>query len=526
MDFIPRIKTALTKPVDGIGLAIFRFFFFGILLFEVHDLYNLRHLFYDRIPYVEPGEIMLIFPFWIWQLSLISIMLGYQTRIATVINYLCVLIFLSGLTTFEYHMDYVYIGISFLAIFLPLAQVLSVDKYLSRWKSLKAKQPLNPTRQVSAYNYYIPVLFGLAIVYADSILFKFISPMWMNGLGMWTPASMAPVTIFNDSILLNQEYIMKSLGYLTLVFEVVFLFLFWFKKFRLPLLIIGIGLHFGIYLEFPIPYFAFGSIAIYLLMVPIGFWNKIETRLLRNIFFKKGIKLIDIGRVWHTKVTPQSHDAINPNSVDIHSRKKWIASAVSILILLQINISLFSPFAYKATAQILEVLPHSISKPLISNHTKLRFVSQKFFGITSHPVFMDGHFKNMTSLALVYVDGNSEVVLPLIDADGMPNENIKGGAWVNWVFRIGPATASRNLDKSSPGILRYTANWLGVNNLDLSEKHTFILKERKMDYPGHWEEDLLERNLAKEWAEIGRAEWDNKEFSMRFNQTETDHGGY
>ena len=138
---------------------------------------------------------------------------------------------------------------------------------------------------------------------------------------------------------------------------------------------------------------------------------------------------------------------------------------------------------------------------------------------------MDGHFENMTSLALVYMGDNSEVVLPFIDADGMPNENIKGGAWVNWVFRISPATAARNLDRSSAGISRYTAYWIGVNKMDLKAKHTFILKERSMDYPRQWEEGLLQRNLGKEWREIGFAEWDNEEFAMSFNQTDTEHGG-
>src|SRR5690606_7183496 len=65
-----------------------------------------------------------------------------------------------------------------------------------------------------------------------------------------------------------------ALGYITLVFEAVFLFTFWRKKWRVPMLIIGIGLHIGILVCFPIPFFALGVIALYLLMVPVRFWEK------------------------------------------------------------------------------------------------------------------------------------------------------------------------------------------------------------------------------------------------------------
>jgi predicted DCC family thiol-disulfide oxidoreductase YuxK len=100
----------------------------------------------------------------------------------------------------------------------------------------------------------------------------------MNGLGMWLPASMPQAVFLNISPLLNVKYLVVGLGYLTLIFETIFLFTFFRKSWRIPLLIIGIGLHIGILVCFPIPFFALGVSGIYLLMMPVGYWNKIFDR--------------------------------------------------------------------------------------------------------------------------------------------------------------------------------------------------------------------------------------------------------
>src|SRR5690606_37108564 len=74
----------------------------------------------------------------------------------------------------------------------------------------------------------------------------------------------------------------KGLGYLTLLFEMSFLFLFWIKKMRIPLAIIGVGLHIGILIFFPIPFFAFGFVALYILMVPTKVWKRFLCRRSEN----------------------------------------------------------------------------------------------------------------------------------------------------------------------------------------------------------------------------------------------------
>lgn len=97
----------------------------------------------------------------------------------------------------------------------------------------------------------------------------------MKGLGSWMPSSLPMVTHLEDQWLLNQEILIKAVGWGTMVFEAVFIFLFFRKKWRWPLFIFGFILHFGIVVEFPIPWFGLIVMTVYLLLVPVSFWNKI-----------------------------------------------------------------------------------------------------------------------------------------------------------------------------------------------------------------------------------------------------------
>jgi len=266
------------KRISGKGLAIFRIAFSIILLGEVLQLFYFQHLIFDKIPYLVPGEIEMwpVFTFWI--LSILFIIFGLFTRFAAIINYILTVVVIGTISSFEYDMFYSYIIIGFLFIFLPISNTFSLDRLLLKLKYSNTHYFYNPTQTVSALAYFAPLLLGTSFVYFDSVCFKFCSPLWLNGLGLWLPSSIPQTVFFSIKALLNIKYLVIGLGYLALFFELSFLFVFWRKKLRIPILIIGVGLHIGILVFFPIPFFALGFSAIYLLMVPVKFWE---------IFFKR-----------------------------------------------------------------------------------------------------------------------------------------------------------------------------------------------------------------------------------------------
>ncbi|WP_299314518.1 HTTM domain-containing protein [uncultured Aquimarina sp.] len=272
---LKQLKHFLFKKVSPKGLALFRIAYSIVFLLEVITIFNYRQLYFDKLPYLNlhfPDTGMLLV---FWMIVIVFLVFGLYTRIASIVNYIFTLVFISSAVSYEYHMFYVYSGMNFLLIFLPVHTSLSIDilrkKLMYIEKGLIYVQP-----KVSKLNYLVPVFIGLGLVYFDSvIMYKIESPMWLRGLGLWLPSSLPQITIANNQWLLNQEFLVKSLSYVTMAFEFMFVFLFWSKRFRLLLLIIGIVLHIGILLEYPIPFFGLGCMTIYLLMVPISIWDKL-----------------------------------------------------------------------------------------------------------------------------------------------------------------------------------------------------------------------------------------------------------
>tara|TARA_R110002167_G_scaffold35735_2_gene113941 strand:- start:1001 stop:2887 length:1887 start_codon:yes stop_codon:yes gene_type:complete len=276
-----RIITRLyDKKIDASGLAIFRLCFSLVMLCEVIQLYYFRHLIYDKVPYIELSEIDYTVPLLLWMASIVFIAIGLFTRVASIVNYIFCLVFIATINSYEYHMFYVYMGVSFLFLFTSIEKVFSFDRLGLILKHSNTRVTYKPSRKTSVLNYYAYVLCGIAFVYFDSIFYKTASYNWLNGMGMWLPSSLPQIThLDSQSFLLNSKWLSLFLGYVTFVFEAVFLFTFFRKKWRLPLFIVGVGLHIGILIEFPLPWFGLGVSALYLLMVPVSFWRKIREKL-------------------------------------------------------------------------------------------------------------------------------------------------------------------------------------------------------------------------------------------------------
>lgn len=273
-----KFKNLYNKKIDAKGLAIFRIVFCLVMLGEVIELFYFRHLIFDKIPYLILGEIDMSPVFFFWIISLVFMLFGAFTRIASIINYILTVTVLGTISSFEYHMFYSYLIISFLFIFLPVSKSFSLDRLRLKLKYSNTRFRYEPSQEVSVLSYYVPILLGIGFVYFDSVFFKLSSHLWLNGLGLWLPSSMPQAVFLNISSLLNIKYLVLGLGYLTLIFETIFLFTFWRKKWRLPLLIIGVGLHIGILVCFPIPFFALGVSGLYILMVPVFIWDRIFKR--------------------------------------------------------------------------------------------------------------------------------------------------------------------------------------------------------------------------------------------------------
>ena len=266
-------KKSLSKKVEGSGLALFRIFYAIVLLCEIAQLYYFRHLIFDNVPYLDSAEIDFSIPIAIWFVVVVFLLLGFLTRFVTVLNYMLTLILLGSISQFEYHVFYAYLGLNFLMIFIPVSNNFSIDRLLNKIKYSNTTFQYKPTTKVKQFYYFIIPFVGLGIVYLDSVFYKIVTPMWYEGLGTWLPSSLPMITHFDTSFFLNNEWVSKGLGWLTILFEGLFIFVFFRTKWRLPCAIIGILLHLGILVAFPIPWFALTAVSVYILLIPLSYWK-------------------------------------------------------------------------------------------------------------------------------------------------------------------------------------------------------------------------------------------------------------
>lgn len=103
----------LNKKVDATGLAIFRIFYSVILLCEVGQIFYFKELIFDKIPFIESADIDLSYALVVWMFSLVLIVFGLFTRTATVLNYAFSIVFIATIKSYEYHMFYIYMGLTF-----------------------------------------------------------------------------------------------------------------------------------------------------------------------------------------------------------------------------------------------------------------------------------------------------------------------------------------------------------------------------------------------------------------------------
>ena len=280
---ITMIKRGLDKQVSATGLGLFRLGFGLVMLQEIVFLLYFSHLIFDEVPFIEPNAPLLSMFLLLWGLTAIHLMIGRFTRYAAIINYgfwIIFSVFTPMWQSFNGGFDLLMISSSFLLIFLPSERSFSIDNLRLKQQLSNLDQRYQPRTQVSVLAYTLPLGISLGLLYFDSAIHKLFAEHWRNGLGGWLPASMPYyISTLDMSWLLNQKLFQQCFGYLILGFQFIFLFTFWNRFARIPLLILGVLFHTSIILVLNIYPFGFAMLIYYFLLVPFSWWRNIKQRL-------------------------------------------------------------------------------------------------------------------------------------------------------------------------------------------------------------------------------------------------------
>lgn len=278
-----KISSLYNLQVSATGIGIFRILFGLVTLQEVCFLLYFNHLIFDPIPYLDIEFPMIPFFLCLWAVNACCIIFGLYSQKAITINYIFWLVFVSFTPMqrdFDGGFDLFMIGANFFMIFMPIDKSFSIDNLKYKLQNPFKHYSLYSAQKVSVLSYYIPVIICLGFLYFDSGIHKMFAPHWRNGLGAWLPSSMPYyISSIDMGWLLNQELIQKSIGYLILVFQFSFVFLFHFPKLRPLYFFVGAGLHFGITITLNIYPFGVGMLIFYSLVAPLSWYKKIGNML-------------------------------------------------------------------------------------------------------------------------------------------------------------------------------------------------------------------------------------------------------
>jgi len=107
----------------------------------------------------------------------------------------------------------------------------------------------------------------LCVIYFYTGLEKLKGGTWWDGTALWSVFANPQMVIADLTWLKNFPLVVVALTFATVLFEVYFPALVWFKKTRIIMLLIGISFHMGIGVFMALYSFAFIMMAPYILFV-------------------------------------------------------------------------------------------------------------------------------------------------------------------------------------------------------------------------------------------------------------------
>ncbi|MGJ0515820.1 MAG: DCC1-like thiol-disulfide oxidoreductase family protein [Methylomicrobium sp.] len=266
-----------SKQVPATAIGLFRLFYGLVTLQEVLFLIYFNHLIFDPIPYIDVEFPTIPFFLGLWGLAAFFVAIGYRYRFSLLANYLFWIVFVNFTPMqrdFDGGFDMFMTGANFFLLFMPGDRAFSIDALRYKLSTPFRHYRSYSEPMVSGLAYYLPVAICLGFLYFDSAIHKLFAEHWRNGLGSWLPSTQPYyVSALDMSFLLNQEALVKTIGYTIIVFQFTFLFFFNNRYLRPVYLFIGIGLHLGITLSLNIYPFGMGMLIFYTLLVPFSWWR-------------------------------------------------------------------------------------------------------------------------------------------------------------------------------------------------------------------------------------------------------------
>lgn len=482
-------RALLDRTQTAASLAVLRIAFSAVLVYDIALTYAHKELLLDAVPFAIPSRFPIGPALLIWLVAAVCLLLGLRTRVAALVNYIfsiLVIGFAAPRYGFDGHWDVLILHLGWFFVALPVGRALSLDAAIA-WLTQSANgQPRNIVKVGGLGELIIIVL--IAGMYLDSCAYKLCSPMYLHGLGLWAPASLPFTRHGYLSGLLDNHWLMVAMGYFALAYELSFVVLVWFRRWRLLLVAVGVCFHLTIVAFFPIWSFSLMMAALYLALVPPAFYERLFQRWLPRALPYLGLAVV-------AEPVPRSS---RTTSV-LDSCRRWaVLGGGAFWMVSLFTLFLASPFpgAY--------LVPKPLAAKLRAAAKVYKQIVYPWTGFSTHGVFMDDHFKDYKwQIRLSYRMGSRTTDLPLVSSDGRCIGDNNGHVWELWAFRTVAPTLK--IARVEANLLRFVTAWAATSRPDLEHGSVEVLARPVEVSLTEWRAGLLADNLRRPWTAIGRA---------------------
>ncbi|HEX3436108.1 MAG TPA: HTTM domain-containing protein [Pseudacidobacterium sp.] len=281
-DFRKALEDFFFTPQSPTPIGLFRIFYGLCVLatvlllrsdwlawFGVHGWVSL-----STMTTIEPGirlNLFTILPqddrwisalFWFFLVFAVLLTVGLWTRLSSIAVFLC-LASIQQRNLFIIHGGDAFLRVTgFFLMFAPAGAAFSLDRLIRirRGKEGAEIAPKAPWAQRM-------IQFQLALLYFISFWWKMKGHAWLDGTALYYVAHLHEMQRFPIPRWIQNPVISKLGGWYTLALEFSLGTLIWFKRFRYPLLLLGVLFHLGIEYAINAPMFEWDILAAYVLFI-------------------------------------------------------------------------------------------------------------------------------------------------------------------------------------------------------------------------------------------------------------------
>ena len=252
----------------------------GVAPAGVNDDYLLRTWRWPILFFNTDNMTVICGAFAVWMAATVAMLLGWRTRIASILVWLGAMCFLARNPNLKNGGDDTLQVALFLLMISPCGRVLSLDwlRQIRKWRksegTSEASIPgslLRPTIPPWAVRLF---QLQLCVIYFTTGVAKLRGYTWWYGTSVHNVLNDITMSRWSFAQLPLPIWVTAPLTYASLIFEVFFPLLVLYPKTRKWTLWFGISFHLGIYATIEVGWFSFYTMAMYAVWIPAGWWDR------------------------------------------------------------------------------------------------------------------------------------------------------------------------------------------------------------------------------------------------------------